>query len=122
MMIRSTFLMAALVGLLPGFTYVGKNVARLTFHQPFTGLKEEGLRIAEGSLTEVNPETETIRVETLDGAQLVLRYTKRTQVEGMEDTVAGCFGPKNERSARVQFRTVDGRNMAARIELLPNET
>ena len=121
-MLRNTFLMAALVGLLPGFTYVGKNVAGLAFPQPDTGLKQERLQIVEGSLTEVNPETETIRIETLDGVQWVLRYTERTQVEGMEDTVAGCFGPKNERNVRIQFRTVDGRNMAARIEHLPGET
>ena len=120
-MLRNTFLMAALVGLLPGFTYVGKNVARLAFLQPDSGLKQERLQIAEGSLTAVDPETQIIRIETLDGGHLVLHYTNRTQVEGMEDTVAGCFGPHNERNVRVQFQTVDGRNLAVRIELLPRQ-
>ena len=118
---RNIFLMAALIGLVPGFVYVGKNVPGFA-SPPLAGLKQERLEIAEGSLTDVNPESQTVRIKTPEGAPMVFRYNKRTLVEGMEETVAGCFGPKNERNVRVQFRTADGASLAVRIELLPKPT
>jgi len=115
---RNIFLLAALIGLAPGFVSVGKNVTGLK-PPPLAGLKQERLQVTEGSLTEVNPESQTIQVKTLEGAQLVFHYNAGTLVEGMEDSVTGCFGPTNERKVRVHFRTVDGRVLAGRIELLP---
>jgi len=119
-MIRELFLMAALIGLLPAHMRLGNDSTALSPPKVPEALKQEWLQMVEGSLTEVNPERLLIQIESLQGEQMEFRYNERTQVEGAEEAVVGCFGPKYERRARVYFRTVDGSKMAVRIELLAN--
>jgi hypothetical protein len=94
---------------------------RLPLEKVTERLHQEWLQVAEGLVTDVNIETETVRVET-DGGQMDFRYDPQTDIENRDQAVIGCLEEQYERRARIYFRTVNGRRMAVRIELLVSRT
>jgi len=121
-MIAVMFLMAALIGWAPGDAFAGNETTRPPAFQTPETLNHEWLKIVEGRLAEVDPDTETIRIGTRDGGHVDFHYSEQTEVQGAEEDVVDCLSETSERSARVHFRTVDGKRMAVRIELLVNRT
>jgi hypothetical protein len=124
-LVTQLLLTAVLIGLLPPGLLSASNGGGgvQPFKMPETipeSLHRESLQTAEGPIFDVNLDTETVRIGSIDAGLIDVRYDDRTQVNDSEQALAGCLEQPNQRRARIHFRTVEGRRIAVRIELLAN--
>jgi hypothetical protein len=113
----SIVLIAFLIAWSPSHANLG-NVSGLMSPRPDSPRTQDLVRRIEGVLTGVDPETQTVKIETMSGVAMAFRYDKDTQVETDDQGAAGCFGPGGPRRVRVHFRVLDGQNTAVGIEVL----
>lgn len=73
--------------------------------------------VAEGELLRVDPDTQTIAIQTADGVDVEFRYTEATEIIGAEGGVEGLAG-KAGTQVRVHYSMTETAYQAERIEVL----
>ncbi len=81
---------------------------------PVLGEWEEGTQVAEGRLSAVDPDSQTLAVETAEG-EMTFKYSEATEISGAEGGVEGLAGSEGTH-VRVHFRSED--LMAEKIEII----
>lgn len=76
--------------------------------------EEEGTQVAEGRLVAVNPDLQTLTVETTEG-EMTFTYNAETEISGAEGGVEGLAGSEGT-NVRVHFRSED--LVAEKIEVI----
>ena len=77
-------------------------------------------KVFQGQLTKVDANAKSISVKGPGDMEMTFQYTDATPVVG-EKNVQGLTG-KTGTDLKVTYRTVDGKNMATKIEIVDKET